>query len=138
MRALVYTLLSQSQPIRNIVGNRIWSANQLGEPPLVANPKPPFLVIEMMPNIVARVVQKTARSSFHIFDIRAYDERGDYGTIDTLLALCRETLLEAVQQVSPDGFRCTHVEWMGYGVDSDDPILDKIFKTCTMKLLANQ
>lgn len=138
MRQLVYHVLSSSTPIRAIIGNRIWSANSLGEPPLVANPKPLFLVIQSMPNVVARPVQKTGRSALQTFDIRAYDERGDYGTIDTLLRLVREELLNAVLQVSPSGARCSHVEWMGFGPDSDDPILDKIFKTCSMRFLSNQ
>ena len=138
MRALTWTLLSNSAPLRTIIGNRIWSANTLGEPPLVANPKPPFILIQSMPSVVARPVQRTARSSFQTFAIRAYDERGDYSQIDTILRLCREIMIGAVGQVSPSGARCTHVDWMGMGVDSDDPILDKIFKECSMRLLANQ
>lgn len=137
MRQLVATTLLNTQSIRNIVGNRIWSANQVGEPPLVSNPKTPFLVVQGMPNTVVRPVQQTARSAFWTFDIRAYDERGDYGIIDQLLILCRESLLGTVDAISPDRHRCTFVRWMGFGVDSDDPILDKIFKTCTMQFLSN-
>lgn len=138
MRALTYTLISGSTPIRNIAGNRIWAANMLGEPPLISNPAPPFLVIQSMPSVVARAVQRTARSSFQTFDIRAYDERGDYSQIDTILRLVREVMVGAPGQVSPSGVRCTHADWMGFGVDSDDPVLDKIFKTCSIRLLANQ
>lgn len=137
MRELVYTKLMAATGVTSLVGTRIYSANSLGSAPIPTNPDPPFLLIQSIPNLVHQTVQKTARSATQIFDIRAYDERGDYLRIDRLLRIVRDTLLGVTLAVSPSGARCTDVKWQSFGPDSDDPVLDKIFKTVTMRFLAN-
>jgi len=142
MRQLIWTTLSNTTAVTDIVGvpARIYEANSLGVSPISSNPDPPFLLIHSMPNIVdhaAPGVQKVRRSAVQIFDIRAYDERGDYLRIETLLRLVRDTLLGLALSVSPSGARCTDVKWQGFGLDSDDPVLDKIFKTLTMRFLTS-
>ena len=137
MRQLVYTTLSNAGNITGYVGDRIYEANALGTPPLPSSPDIPFLIIQSMPNLVHQQVNKTARSATQVFDIRAYDERGDYLRIETLLRIVRDTLLGLVLQVSPSGARCTDAKWQSFGPDSDDPVLDKIFKTVTMRFLTN-
>jgi hypothetical protein len=137
MRELIYQALSTNASLTASGIKGIWTANALGALPLVANPDVPFLIIQSTANIVHQEVQRTGRSATQVFDIRAYDERGDYLRIDRLLRIVRDTLLGLVLQVSPSGARCTNVKWEQFGPDSDDPILDKIFKTVTMRLLSN-
>lgn len=138
MRQLVYQTLSNAQPVKNVFGSRIWTANTLGEPPLVARPAIPFLIIVSGTFTPQQAVQRTSRPAFESFEIRAYDERGDYLRIDGGLVAVREALLQLTGVISPSGARCTHVRWLGVGPDSDDPVLDMIFRSCTMQFLASQ
>lgn len=137
MRSLIYTTLSSTQAITAVVGTNIFAGNSLGVDPVPGRPPTPFLLIVEMPNFVFQEVRKTSRSVRQTFDIRCYDERGDYLRIDSTLRLVRDTLLGVVQQKSPSGALCIDVKWEGTGLDSDDPDLDMIFKTCTMSFITN-
>lgn len=140
MRSLIYSSLAATSAVTALVGTnpvRIWTANSLGEAHIPPNPDPPFLLVQSIANQVHPQVQKTGRSATQIFDIRVYDERGDYLRIDRLLRIVRDTLLGLTLAVSPSGARCTDVKWQAFGPDSDDPVLDKIFKTVTMRFLSN-
>lgn len=137
MRELIYTTLSTTPAVTALVGTNIWAANTLGVDPVPARPPTPFILIDEQPNFVFQEVRKTSRAVRQTFDIRCYDARGDYLRIDQTLRTVRDTLLGVVQQKSPSGALCIDARWEGTGLDSDDPDLDMIFKTCTMSFVTN-
>lgn len=138
MRQLIFQTLSDDSTVSAAVGTNIFPPNVLGTNPVPARPPTPFFIIAEQPEVAVQAVRKTGRSHTTEFDLRCYDDRGDYTRIDTLLRAARDALLALdLPALSPSGFRATDIRWMGTGVDSEDPDLDMIFKFTTIRFVTN-
>lgn len=137
MRQLIYQTLAGTAEITAAVGTNIFTPNTLGTDPVPARPPTPFLIIAEQPNFVFQEVRKTSKATAQVFDIRCYDQRGDYLRIDDILRKARDTLLGVTLQVSPSGAKCIDVRWVGTSLDSEDPDLDMIFKAITMRFVTS-
>lgn len=137
-RELIYQALRASAAIADEVDARIYQSGSLGIGNAPDEPSRPYILFIQLPSVPFPEVRHTARAARRTYQVYVYADRGDYGYIDKVLGLVRETVLGLVDSHESTGVRCLDVRWTGDSQDIVDTLMDLSYKFTTFQLVTTE